>query len=353
MNKISSYVFKRWKLLLNIVTIVALAITLYTIRHDLVTTFRDLLQVHAWVLILIIPLEMFNYHFQTKLYQKLFGAVRNMVSYKHMLRAALELNFVNHVFPSGGAVGISYFGLRVKAREISGAKATMVQLMKLMLTFFSFEILVIFSIFSLALSDRVNSFTILIAGILSTLLIVGSGLFIFVLWKKERINMFLEFFTNKLNSFVKHIHNSGKDIINMDKAREVFTDLHNTFYEMCADPKRMKISLVYALFMNITEITVIYIVFVSFGHFVNPGAIILAYGIANFAGFVSVLPGGVGIYETLMITVLLVAGIPASLSLPVIIMYRVLNTLLQLPPGYYLYQKEIARHSKHSQVIKI
>ncbi|MGH7233955.1 MAG: lysylphosphatidylglycerol synthase domain-containing protein, partial [Candidatus Saccharimonadales bacterium] len=92
---------------------------------------------------------------------------------------------------------------------------------------------------------------------------------------------------------------------------------------------------------------------IAFGHFVNPGAIILAYGIANFAGFVSILPGGIGVYETLMIAVLLAAGISPSLSVPVIIMYRVLNTVLQLPPGYYYYQKEISKHGKPSRNAEI
>jgi uncharacterized membrane protein YbhN (UPF0104 family) len=58
------------------------------------------------------------------------------------------------------------------------------------------------------------------------------------------------------------------------------------------------------------------------------------------------LPGGVGIYETLMVAVLLTTGISPDLSLPVVIMYRVLNTLLQLPPGYYLYQRYITQHGK-------
>ena len=74
---------------------------------------------------------------------------------------------------------------------------------------------------------------------------------------------------------------------------------------------------------------------------VNLGAIILAYGVANFAGLISVLPGGIGIYEALMTAVLVSTGIPASVSLPVTIMYRVLNTLIQLPPGFYFYHKTI------------
>jgi uncharacterized protein (TIRG00374 family) len=75
---------------------------------------------------------------------------------------------------------------------------------------------------------------------------------------------------------------------------------------------------------------------------VNVGAIILAYAVANFAGLVSVLPGGVGVYEALMTAVLATAGVPASVSLPATVMYRVVNTVLQVPPGYYLYHRSIS-----------
>ena len=84
-----------------------------------------------------------------------------------------------------------------------------------------------------------------------------------------------------------------------------------------------------------------YVVYIAFGHWVNPGAVILAYAIANFAGFISVLPGGVGVYEALMTGVMAIAGVPAAVSIPVVVMYRVLNTAIQLPPGYYFYQKAL------------
>ena len=59
------------------------------------------------------------------------------------------------------------------------------------------------------------------------------------------------------------------------------------------------------------------------------------------AGLISVLPGGVGVYEGLMTAVLAAAGIPAAVSLPVTIMYRVINTVIQIPPGYYLYHRAL------------
>lgn len=80
-------------------------------------------------------------------------------------------------------------------------------------------------------------------------------------------------------------------------------------------------------------------VYVAFGEWINPGAIIIALAVANFAGFISVLPGGVGIFEALMTTVLIAAGVPAALSLSVTVTYRILNMLIQLPAGYYFYHK--------------
>ena len=80
----------------------------------------------------------------------------------------------------------------------------------------------------------------------------------------------------------------------------------------------------------------------------NLGAVILAYAVANFAGLVSVMPGGVGIYEALMTGVLVAAGVPAALSLPVTVMYRVLSTLIQVPPGWYFYHKTLTSNSSQA-----
>jgi uncharacterized membrane protein YbhN (UPF0104 family) len=74
---------------------------------------------------------------------------------------------------------------------------------------------------------------------------------------------------------------------------------------------------------------------------VNVGAVILAYAVANFAGLISVLPAGIGIYEGLMTAVLVVTGIPVELSIPVTLMYRVINMFVQLTPGYFFYQKAV------------
>ena len=61
------------------------------------------------------------------------------------------------------------------------------------------------------------------------------------------------------------------------------------------------------------------------------------------AGLLAVLPGGVGVYEGLMTAVLTASGIPKALALSATVVYRILNMLLFLPPGFVLYQMALRR----------
>ncbi len=338
---------RRWKLVLNVVTIIALGIVIYLIRDQLAATIKNVTHVHIWVLLLMIPIEALNYHAQTRLYQRLFALVGNKLSYSNLYQASLELNFVNHVFPSGGVTGMSYFSLRLRAgQKLTGAKATLVHVMKLGLTFVSFELLIVFALFSLAIMGRANNLVILVAASLSTLLLVGTAGFFYMVGSKTRINGFFTALTKALNRLIHFARPAYPETISIARAKNVFDDFHDNYSEIKNSYQELKIPFLYALLANITEVLALYVVYLAFGKFVNIGAVILAYSIANFAGLVSVLPGGVGIYEALMTAVLASTGVPAAVSLPVTIMYRVINTLIQIPPGYYLYQRRLHRTSQ-------
>ncbi len=339
-----SWLRQRWKLVLNVITFLALALLIYATRHELGSTIRNLGKVNAWALLLLLPIEAMNYHAQARLYQRLFGIVGNRLSYKFLYRASLELNFVNHVFPSGGVTGISFFSVRLrKGQELTGAKATLVHIMKLALTFFSFEVVLVFGLLCLAIMGRVNNLVILVAGSLSTLLVVGTIGFVYILGSKQRINGFFTSVTHGLNWLIHLVRPKHPETINVSQARRVFDDFHDNYQEIKKSYRQLGAPFWYALLANITEVLAVYVVYIAFGKLVNLGAVILAYAIANFAGLISVMPGGFGIYEGLMTAVLASTGIPPGVSLPVTIMYRVANTVVQIPLGYYLYQQTLRR----------
>lgn len=335
---------RRWKLILNLLTLAALAVVIDVTRRQIGQTIRNLAHVHGWALLLIVPIEFLNYHSQARLYQRLFAIVGNKLSYKFLFKTSLELNFVNHVFPSGGLTGMSYFTLRLRSgRELSGAKATLMHVMKIGLYWVAFELLLIFGVFSLAVMGRVNNLVILVASSVSTLLVVGTAAFVYIIGSKQRIDSFFVAVTKGLNRLIHMIRPNYPETISVPKARKVFEDFHANYQTIKQSWSQLQVPFWYALLADATEVAAVYIVYIAFGKWVNIGAVILAYAIANVAGLVSVLPGGIGIYEALMTAVLASTGIPPSVSLPVTVMYRVVNTLVQIPPGYYLYQQALRR----------
>lgn len=332
---------RRWKLIVNVITLAALAILIYAIRDQLAQTLKDIVRVNVWVLLLMIPMQFLNYHAQTKMYQHLFSIVGNKLRYWPLFQASLELNFVNHVFPSGGVSGVSYFGVRMKDANITGSRATLVQVMKVALLILSFEILLIAGLFFLAIVGKASGFVLFIAGILSTLMVMGTVVFSYIIGSKRRINTFFIAATRGLNKLINIVRRRHPETINIEQARSAFDDLHENYMSFRLHRSELGAPFWWAVLANITEVATLYIVYIAFGEFVNVGAVILAYGVANFAGFISVLPGGVGIYEALMTAVLSAGGVPAAVSLPVTVMYRVLNTLIQVPPGYFFYSRAL------------
>lgn len=336
-----TFIKKRWKLLLNLLTLAAFVVLIYVIRHDLADTFDNFSRVNVYLLLLAIPLEALGYHAQTRMYQSMFQVLGTKLDYKRMLRMSLEINFVNHVFPSGGVTGISYFSLRMKGQGVKGAQAALVQSMKVILGFLSFEILLVAGMFLLALHGRASNLTIFTGTILAFGLLVGTGLLGYIVGSKTRINKFFVIVPKVLNRLIHIVRPRRPETIKIDKVRGAFDEFHDSYVQLRSKRSDLKAPFWWAFVINVSEVLIIYFVFIAFGEWVNIGAIIIAYAVANFAGLVSIFPGGAGIYEGLMISVLATAGVSPALTLPVVIMYRVVNTIIQIPPGYYLYSRAL------------
>ncbi len=331
----------RAKQIITWVTVVALGLFTFALRHQILDSISNLRDVNIFFVLLIAPLEALNHFSDAKMYQYLFRILGDRFRTKSMVRLSLELNFVNTVFPSGGVSGFSYISVRMRPENISGAKSTLVQMMRFVLIFVSFQIFLILGLLLLAIGGHANELAILVAGSLATLLLIATLAISFIIGSKQRINSFFTFITRLINRLIHVIRRGHPETINIARAQEVFTELHEHYMHIRRNLDVLRKPLLFSLLANFTEMASIFAVYVAFGHFVNPGAIILAYAIANFAGLISVLPGGVGIYEALMTAVMTAGGVPASLSLPVTIMYRVVNMSVQLPPGYLLYHRAL------------
>lgn len=326
-----------WKLILNIVSAVAFLALIYFLWDDIVESFNTIGRIN-WGLLLLLPIwQVLNYDAYTRQNRSLFAILGEKVSYKFLYKLNLELNFVNHILPSGGVSGFSYFSLRMKEKGVSGTKASLVQLMRFVLVYVAFLLLLVIALVLLSFNGQINGFVMLAGGSISTLILIGTVLIAYIIGSQRRIHAFFGFITKALNRVIHVFRRNHPETISMDRAQKAFNDLHNNYSMIKNNYATLKWPLLWSLIANITELLTIYTVYLAFGHVVNPGAIILAYAIANLAGFLSVLPSGIGVYEALMTAVLAIGGIPAAVSIPVTVMYRVLSMIIQVVPGAYLY----------------
>jgi hypothetical protein len=154
-----------------------------------------------------------------------------------------------------------------------------------------------------------------------------------------------------LNRVIGIFRKGHKETINISKVEHTMTDLHNDYMLLSKYPKSLKRPLIWALLVNVTDLMTIYTVYIAFGSWINPGALILAYAVANFAGLVAILPGGVGIYEGLMTATLTSGGVDKALALSATVVYRVLNMMYFLPLGYFFYRRALKNPSSAQMVI--
>lgn len=332
---------KRIKLLLNLLTSLALLVLIFVSRHAIVDAFSKLGQLDTFSLLLMIPLQFLGYYAVGRLYGDFFKARGEALKPKTAFKIAMELNFVNHVFPSGGVSGFSYLSLRLKKEGIGTAQSTLAQLLRFALTFISFLLLLVFGLFVLALRRKTNPLTILIASSVMFLTIFGVLLSIYIISDSNRIKAFVRWLPRFVNRVVGLFRKSKKDTISITKVEKTLDEMHRDYMSLMADKSALKRPFMWALLINITEILTIYSAYVAFGEYINPGGLIIAYAIANLAGLVAILPGGVGVYEGLMTAVMTASGVDKALALSATVVYRVITMLIGLPIGYYFYHRNM------------
>lgn len=339
----------KWRKILTYGTLAALLLLIFFLREQIIETMANLENVNAYILLFIIVWQLLNYHTYARLYQRLYDILGTKIKYGPMYKVSVELNFVNHVFPSAGVAGFSYFGLRMKQLGATPGQSTLVQAMRFITVFITFQPLLLLGVFLLALNGKASNLVILVASSLGTLLIVGTLATIYIVGDRKRIDSFFTNLTKFLNRAIKVVRPKHPETINIQAVRILFLEFHENYNILKKNYKRLKAPMIYSFFSSVTEILTVYTVYVAFGEYVNFGAIIIAYAIANFAGLISALPGGIGVYEALMTTVLVTMGVPLAVSIPVTVMYRVLSMAVQLPPGYYFYHK--ALHNKEKPLV--
>ena len=338
--------FRTW---LSIITLTLLAVVVVAAWGDIREAFGYLGKVDLWILALIIPVQFVSYFATGEMifsYLRAKGNIRELNVLK-VTRMALELNFVNHVFPSGGAAGAAYFSWLLSRHGVSSGRAIMAQIVRFALTFLSFVLLLLVALSVLIIDHSVDRVTILLSLLLAVLAVGATIGGMYLLGSKKRLDAFATWLTRSVNRIVRRVTRGKKRSILKETAiTTFFVDIHDDFLAIRRDKKILTKPFLWAILANIMDVVLIYIAFWSFGVQVNPALIFIAFGLASIAGAVVVTPGGAGVYELVMVAFLTSAGVPPTTAIAGTLLARVLLMLLTVVFGYAFYQFTVVKYGK-------
>ena len=208
---------KRIRLVINIITLVALAILIVVSWPQIVKGLEQIGGAKWSVVLLMIPMQLVNYYAIGKLYQSYFKAIGHNFSMKTMYKVALELNFVNHIFPSGGVAGFSYFGLRMRRKGVPVSSTTLAQAIRFSLTFLSFLVLLFLGMFLLSLGKHGGGVAMFIGLSIAFITLFGTIVAMYIVSNGHRVKAFTAFLP-KVANYLLRILTRRDDTIDMSAA---------------------------------------------------------------------------------------------------------------------------------------
>jgi uncharacterized protein (TIRG00374 family) len=336
---------------LTIITTVLLAVVIFFAWPEIVRAWRLLDSINLWILALLIPVQLFSYYATGAMifsYLRAKGNLKDMSRIK-MARVALELNFVNHVLPSGGAAGFSYLGWILTKHGVSVGRSTMAQIIRFALTFVSFLFLLMIAVALLVIDHQIGRGTILICLGLAVLCIGATVFSIWLLGSKSRLDAFSQWLTRTVNKVVRFVSRGRRtNVIKAGMLTGFFTDLHDDYLAIRKDRRILIRPFFWALVANLADVALLWIAFWALGVPLNPALLFVAFGVSSIASAVSVTPGGAGVYETIMIAFLASSAVPADIAIAGTLIARVTLVLGTILFGYVFYQLSIAKYGKHA-----
>lgn len=337
---------------LSVVTVALLVIIIYLARHEIVQAWDLLGRVNLWILLLLIPGQIFVYYAAGEM---VFSYLKKKKSIHHLTpptlaRMALEMNFVNHVLPSGGVSGASYMNWRLGQYGVSAGRATMAQVVRFAAGFAGFITLLLIAVVAITVDGTINRWIILLSSLLVGLMVSAVFATVFLLGSERRIKKFSQWLYITVNRVVSLITFGRRVHVLKEKTVETFFDeLQDDYRALWREKKILIKPYLWGLVFTIGDVALFAIAFWALGTPVNPAIILIAYGLAVVAGFFMITPGGAGAYEAIMVFFLAMAGVSSGVAIAGILLTRVVMMVGTIALGYVFYQHALLAYGKKSK----
>ncbi len=340
--------FRSW---VSLITFILLAVVIFFGWDQIIKAWGLLGSVNIWVWLMLIPVQLLSYYTTGEMmfsYLRSRGDLKTTTRWQ-MTRIALELNFVNHILPSGGAAGFSYLGWVLHRHGVSPGRATMAQIIRFVLTFVSFVSIVILAVVVLVFDHKIDQTITIITTVLVVTAVAGTSFLIYVVGNRHRMVRLSGWTTHAINKVISVFTRGRKNhTLQLPVVEGFFGDIHQDYLEIRREKKILVRPLGWAVSTNILDVLLILISFGSLGYWINPAIVFIAFGISSVVSIISASPGGAGVYEAIMISFLVSSGVPPDVAIAGTLLARATLLTGTILFGYIFYQLTISKYGKTS-----
>ena len=322
------------KTLRHIIIFVVIVAALYLLLPRVVdteTTLALLSDASYWLLGMAVVLEVLA----TLSYANLFRFVLSVLDIRlrivEVVAITLSSLSVSHVLSAGGVGGwvVTYNALR-KRRVPHGLIFVAIAAQQF------FNYVVLWFAFALALIYLIVARGQSIAGYLVGIILIG-----LLLWLTA-YGVYLYNHRSRMRRRVAQLAHLVNRVMRRQVVQESHIDgwLDNLFAgmrRMTSHRGAFRITALLACGFWLLDMLCLYMTFLAFGYRIGVGYLVVGYVVAYAIGTLVPTPGGLGAVEALLMALFAGFGVPAATAVAVVLVYRLINFWLPIPPGFVTY----------------
>jgi len=249
-----------------------------------------------------------------------------------VLQLTLAASFVNRMAPSAGLSGTTLFAERMSRRGIPAGRTVTVNVARYMLDYGAFLVVLGFGMLYLAGHHELTRLEVKAALAFGALTLSGLGVGVVLVSRRDVLARFAAWIGRALGGIARRLH--PKRALTQAGTAELVEEVLSAVALLARARGQTLALLVMAFFIHIFDLLSLVIVFAAVGRLPHLGVMIAGYGLAYLAGFVSLVPSGLGVFEASMTAVYVSLGIPLATAAVVTLIYRLVSLWLPLLVGY-------------------
>ncbi|HEV2413105.1 MAG TPA: lysylphosphatidylglycerol synthase transmembrane domain-containing protein [Candidatus Saccharimonadales bacterium] len=310
--------------------LIGLAVIIALNTHQL-NTFVHLLKGLRWyVIVAIIVVQVASYYINALYYQSILKVFGYSIQTGRLFQGALATNFVNYLVPSAGVAGAGFLS-QVLYPDVPRGEGVLAQFLRY--AFSSLAVLLMLPVgltliyFGSHTSPTIYRITIFsVAGILAAAILI-----ITAIHHEQMMRRFIKLLERRLKRLFARFEKQAVE--------KFVNDFYAGYHAIIKRKRLMWTPFVWSMIYIVIEIFTFYLAFLAFGKTVGFGIAIMSYLLANIASLFGGAIFSTGVFELGMAGTLVALGQPLALAVSVTLVYRILNLLISLPPGFYFYKK--------------